>query len=456
MSLRLRLLLAIGLSVAVLWTGAALWMLRDLDRSLQRTLDERLAMSARMVAGLLVQSGGSSGSPITAQGALSVPGSRGMACQIRSLRGEVIATTRGDRAPIPAAIPGYRTAVVDGRAWRTYTLRTDDFDITTADRLDERALLRKRIALAAGVPFLIAAVGGLLALWLGTGRALAPLAGLRRTLAARSPEATDPINGGRLPAELQPLIAALNDLLERMRQALERERNFTNDAAHELRTPLTIIDTHLQVARLSAGDAALGSIADAATGVARMRATLEQLLMLARVEARVSFDDGTHATAEEALARAVDLCGEAASGRVKINGSPGNAATLDVPPPLAVAALRNLLDNALRYSPLEQPVEISMQRDGRDVLFTVSDRGRGMTFQQIQTATRRFWRGQDGQGGSGLGLAIADAIARRFGGSLAFESGPPPGGLTATLRLPLGLTSPNSGPWRGNSHWSGL
>ncbi|GAB3750080.1 ATP-binding protein [Lysobacter olei] len=437
MSLRLRLLLAIGLSVAVLWTGAALWMLRDLDRGLQRTLDDRLAMSARMVAGLLVQSGGGSGSLISTQGALSVPGSRGMACQIRSLRGEVIATTRGgDRAPISTSAPGYRTTVVDGQAWRTYTLRTDNFDITTADRLDERALLRKRVALAAGVPFLIAAVGGLLALWLGAGRALAPLAGLRRSLSARSPEATDPIDGSRLPAELQPLIAALNDLLERMCQALERERNFTNDAAHELRTPLTIIDTHLQVARLSAGDAALGSIADATTGVARMRATLEQLLMLARVEAHVSFDDGTHATADEALARAVDLCGEAASQRVKSYWDGGGAMVLEVPPPLAVAALRNLIDNALRYSPPDHSVEISTQCDGRHVSFIVSDHGPGMTDLQIQSATRRFWRGREAQSGSGLGLAIADAIARRFGGSLALQSSERRG-LRATLRLPV-------------------
>src|SRR5690606_27702803 len=150
-------LLAIGLSLAALWGGAALWMFLDLDRSLQRTLDERLAMSARMVAGLLERSGQGGVSIIPGDDALSVPGRPGMACQISSLRGELIATTRNPgQAPLAVTAPGYRTTVIEGDAWRTYTLRTDRFDITTADRLDERFLLRRRIALAAGVPFLIA------------------------------------------------------------------------------------------------------------------------------------------------------------------------------------------------------------------------------------------------------------------------------------------------------------
>lgn len=436
MSLRLRLLLAIGLSVAVLWTGAALWMLRDLDRSLQRTLDERLAMSARMVAGLLAQSGTGPGSPISAQGALTVPGSRGMACQIRSLRGEIVATTRGaGRAPIAVPAPGYRTAVVDGHAWRTYTLRTAAFDITTADRLDERALLRRRIALAAGVPFLLAALGGLAALWFGTGRALAPLTGLRRTLASRPPDATDPVDAGRLPAELRPLIDALNGLLERVGEALQRERSFTNDAAHELRTPLTIIDTHLQVARLSASEAARQPLADAATGVARLRGTLEQLLMLARVEGRVSFDDGTCISARDALdhAIAVAASGDAAR-RVTVTTVPDDS-VLDVPPQLAVVALRNLIDNALRYSPPGTPVEITAEpRDGA-MHFAVRDQGPGMTTEEVDVATHRFWRGRSPAGGSGLGLTLVDAIAKRSGGSLLLLV-QKPHGLDVRLVLP--------------------
>ncbi|WP_272953932.1 ATP-binding protein [Stenotrophomonas acidaminiphila] len=434
MSLRLRLLLAIGLSVAVLWTGAALWMLRDLDRSLQRTLDDRLAMSARMVAGLVAQSGTGIGSPISAQGALMVPGSHGMACQIRSLRGEIVATTRSAAgAPIAVRAPGYRTAVVDGHAWRTYTLRTAAFDITTADRLDERGLLRRRIALAAGVPFLLAALGGLAALWFGAGRALAPLAGLRRTLASRPPDATEPIDGGRLPSELRPLIDALNGLLDRMGQALQRERSFTNDAAHELRTPLTIVDTHLQVARMTAAEATQQPLADAASGVARLRGTLEQLLMLARVEGRVSFDDGTRITAVEAVDRAIAAVGDGAQ-RVKVTAPP-DPVLLALPPQLAVVALRNLVENALRYSPAGTTVDIAIESAAGQIRFVVTDHGAGMDVEELRSATRRFWRARTDTPGTGLGLTLVDAIASRFGGSLELTSATPQG-LSATLVLP--------------------
>lgn len=441
MSLRLRLLLAIGLSLAVLWSGAALWMVRDLDRSLQRTLDERLAMSARMVAGLLSQSGTDGAPTISAQGALTVPGSRGMACQIRTLRGEVLATTRGAaRAPLAVTAPGFRTAFADGQQWRTYTLRTEGFDITTADRLDERALLRQRIALAAGVPFLIAAIGGLLVLWFGTGRALAPLSGLQRTLASRHPDATDLIDGGQLPGELRPLIDALNGLLGRMSAAIQRERNFTNDAAHELRTPLTVIDTHLQVARLTAEGAARESLADAATGVARMRGTLDQLLMLARVEGRLPFDEDMHISAGEAVRRAIAVARADASESIVVSGS-GEARLLDVPPQLAVVALRNLVDNALRYSPERSPVEVLIDTDSAFARFRVSDRGPGMSEEAIQAATRRFWRGTvTPGGGSGLGLALVEAIAERFGGSISLVRHDPHG-LIAELVLPIRPTA---------------
>lgn len=438
MSLRLRLLLTIGLALAVLWGGAAVWMIRDLDRSLQHTLDERLAMSARMVAGLLSQSGQASASMVSAEGALSIPGSRGMACQIRSLRGEVVATTRGpDRTPLAVSGPGYRTTLIDGHPWRTYTLRTDNFDITTADRLDERSLLRRRIALAAGVPFLIAAVGGLLALWFGAGRALSPLGGLQRRLAQRHPDATDPVDGSQLPGELRPLIEALNGLLERMRQAIQRERSFTNDAAHELRTPLTVIDTHLQVARLTEGDEARQALDDAATGVERMRGTLEQLLMLARIEGRLPFDEGLHIGPGEAVSRAIVVAGNDAAERTVVQVDEGSRdLVLDVPPQLAVVALRNLVGNALRYAPADSRVDVEVVHPAPgQVRFVIADGGPGMDTAEAQSATRRFWRGAASQSGSGLGLTLVEAIAQRFGGSLLLTPRDPCG-LKVELTLP--------------------
>lgn len=436
MSLRLRLVLTIGIALAVLWSVAALWMLRDLDRSLQHTLDERLAMSARMVSGLLAQSqlGTDRTSQLTVRDAVTVPGSRGIACQIRSLRGEVVAMTQGAPSALMASSgPGYRTQTLDGAHWRTYTLQTGGFSITTADSLDERAGLRRRIALAAGLPFLIAAMGGLFALWIGASRGLAPLDRLRRTLTDRQPDSIQQLDVQSLPSELRPLISSLNHLLDRIAQAVLRERNLTNDAAHELRTPLTAIDTHLQVARLTTGEDAQQALADAGEGVRRMRATLDQLLMLARIEGRLPFDEGELISAEEVVSRVIAASGPEAASRIVRSGD-GGAAVLTVPPALAVAALRNLTDNALRYSSTESLVDVVTESDGETIGFRVIDRGSGFKLGDQEQAMQRFWRGRGGSG-SGLGLAIVNAIATRYGGHISLSPADD-AGTVAELVLP--------------------
>lgn len=437
MSLRLRLVLTIGIALALLWSVAAVWMLRDLDDKLQQTLDDRLAMSARMVSGLMAEGSAVGRSPLPPRDAVTVAGSRGMACQVRSLRGEVIATTQGaSSALLAAGAPGYRTRDIDGTAWRTYTLEANGLSITTADSLGERGELSRRIALAAGLPFLIAAIGGLLALWLGAGRALAPLSRLRRTLEQRQPDAGEAIDVPTLPGELRPLVEAINHLLQRVADAVARERSFTNHAAHELRTPLTAIDTHLQVARLTGGDDARRALADAGEGVQRMRATLDQLLMLARVEGRLPFDEGQWITAAQVVERVVSAS-PAEAGRVAVDAGTGGDAVLAVPPALAVAALRNLVDNALRYSPAGSPVQLILDADPDRVRFRVVDRGAGLKSDELLQATQRFWRGRavGGSGGSGLGLTIVEAIAKRHGGHVTL--GPGEGsGTVAELVLP--------------------
>jgi two-component system sensor histidine kinase QseC len=438
MSLRLRLVLTIGIALALLWGIAAAWMLRDLDRNLQRTLDERLAMSARMVSGLLEQAraGDANASPLAIRDVITVPGRRGIACQVRSLRGEVIATTRGASGALMAAhVPGYATRTLDGARWRTYTLQANGLSITTADSLNERAGLGRRIALAAGIPFLIAAAGGLLALWFGAGRGLAPLGRLRQTLALRAADSIEPLDAGSLPAELRPLVEALNQHLQRVAKAVLHERHFTSHAAHELRTPLTAIDTHLQVARLTTGEDAACALVDASEGVRRMRATLDQLLMLARVEGQARFDAGDPVPVGGIVDRVVATSAGGPSGRLACLDRSGEA-LLAVPAALVFAAVRNLVDNALRYSPPGSRVDLVVDADANSVRFQVCDQGAGLHPDEQANAVGRFWRGRSAPpGGSGLGLAIVTAIAERFEGRFTLRANAPTG-TVAELILP--------------------
>jgi len=276
-------------------------------------------------------------------------------------------------------------------------------------------------------------MGGLLALWIGANRGLAPLDRLRHTLAERQPDTIEPLDTRSLPTELKPLIESLNHLLHRIAQAVHRERNFTNDAAHELRTPLTAIDTHLQVARLTTGEEAQQALADAGEGVRRMRATLDQLLMLARVEGRLAFDEGEFISAEEVVSRVMAASTPEAASRMVRSGD-GGASVLAVPPALVVAALRNLTDNALRYSGAGSPVDLVIDEEGAAVRFRVIDRGPGFAPGEHEQAMQRFWRGRKGSG-SGLGLPIVHAIVTRYGGHLRLVAGDDMG-TVAELVLP--------------------
>ena len=436
MTLRVRLLLMIGISMILLWGGVAVWMLHDVDTEMHRTLDQRLAMSAHMVAGLMSQNpaawDGSTGR--TGASTLSMPPeSKGLACQV-SLRGEVIASTAGATPEtIATANLGFSDREIKGENWRSYTLETHGLRVTTADRLTERATLLRNVMVAAVVPFIVALIGSLMVLWFGVGRGLLPLERLRQVLARRTPDALTPIQNIPVSRDLLPLVNTLNHLLERMSVTISRERRFTSDAAHELRTPLTAIKTHLQVVRITDGKEAEVAMDYAEEGVARLQRTLSQLLTLSQVEGAFSWDDGRVAEANEVARLAMRDAAPDAPERIVLD-SDGNGAELALPQALAVTALRNLLDNALRHSPAENSVRLEIRRSPETISFHVFDRGPGLSDEELARATQRFWRRGSGRG-SGLGLSIVAAIAERFGGSFELRQRPE-SGLEAKLTLP--------------------
>ena len=436
MSLRTRLVLTLGATLLLLWGLAAAWLMRDLYQQVEATLDQRLAQSARMVSGLMAQL------PVEVweqadRRALSIPPIEGLACQVHSPRGEILARTHSDMQEIlKASEPGHAYREEDGVTWRVFTYQRNGLTITTADRMDERDLLMRNVLEVAVVPFVVALAGSLLALWIGVVRGLEPLGRLRDALARRHPDALAPVATHGVPHEIRPLVDTLNGLLARIQQAIVREQRFTNDAAHELRTPLTAIKTHLQVARRVEGEAARRALDHAEEGVARLSRTLDQLLMLARVEGRVHFEDGEASCAADVAELA--LRDAAANERARVTRpSAWPAGELAVPRELAITALRNLVDNALRHGPEGSPVAITARRNAPDgtLTFGVRDHGPGVAEAELDQLPRRFWRASPQQG-SGLGLAIVAANAERFGGRLAFAR-PEGGGLEARLTLPL-------------------
>ncbi len=437
MTLRLRLLLTIGASFALFWTLSSAWMLVDLRAEFRDTLDERLAASASMVAALVADA------PLLTLKASSraipyLSRNDGVACEIRLLRGgDIVGRTQNSPQRLGVAKPGYRTRTIDGVAWRSFTLEQNGVGITTADRLQRRQQLLQDIVLATFVPFAIAMVATLLALWLAIRRGLLPLESIRGALAARAPDALQPLPEHGLPGELAPLVATVNTLLERIERALGRERRFTGNAAHELRTPLTAVKTHIQVARLAGGGPeADRSLAHAEEAVGRLHSTIDQLLMLSRLEGPFSFEDGERVNAGAAVQAILKQFNPAQARRVAVMDEGGSGATLMVPASLATVALRNVLDNALRHGASDKPVTLRLRRAERAVSFVVEDQGAGMDAQDIGQAAQPFWRKGPGHG-SGLGLSIVDAIVTRYGGSWELAPGAG-GGLVARITLPAG------------------
>jgi signal transduction histidine kinase len=353
-----------------------------------------------------------------------------------SLRGEVLAQSHAtpDRS-LGNAGKGFHTQDIDGAQWRSFTLQVGDMWISTADRIEERELLNRSILISAAVPVVLALLGSLALLWLGVTQGLSPLLRIREAIARRGADSLEPLSLKRLPAELRPLVESQNQLFVRIASAIERERRFAGDAAHELRSPLTAIKTHLQVARLTTGKDSQQALAYAEQGADRLHRTLEQLLVLAKVEGSLGFDDGGASTVLEVVRHAVEDALHAQPGRIEVcNDGVASDQQLEAPAVLAILALRNLLENAMRHTRAGTEVVLKLRTLDDRLVARVLDQGPGVSAELLPRLTERFWR-MDGKGGSGLGLAIVQAIVERCHGRLAFDSSAE--GLCAILELPL-------------------
>lgn len=275
-------------------------------------------------------------------------------------------------------------------------------------------------------------------IWFATWRALKPLDAMAAEISGRAPERLDPVVPGAAPREIRPLIEALNDLFGRVGRAMENERAFTADAAHELRTPLAAIATQAQVAA-RARDAAERDHALAQLTASARRAShlVEQLLTLARLDPAASLPL-TELRLDKAAA---EVCAEHAAAALEkdiaLELDAPAAATLRANEAMLRVLLRNLIDNAMRYTPAGGRVVIGVTISPHAMQLAVSDSGPGIPAGQRAAALRRLHRlaGQDIEG-SGLGLSIVARIAELHGATLELADGIGQPGLTVRVAFP--------------------
>jgi len=479
MSLRWRLTLLFLAATLLVWAPVNLWIYTNALRDVNQIYDAHLARSARVLLSLAAASAERGEldelkhliptliptylPQLQGIGEVAEPGPKGnerlMAFQLLGRDGSVLlASASAPSRPLAAGIPGFSDSRVSGVRWRVFGVADPKQGLVlyAGEPQALRATVAWDLVESLLVPTFLA-VPVLLALtWTAASSGLRPLVVLVREVKQRAPQDLRPLSGVPVPPEVQPLVSALNDLLRRLGRALDRERQFTGNAAHELRTPLAALRVQAQVAQRAATEEQRHRALDQIiAGVGHAGHLVDQLLTLSRLDNRVvgQTERGVRLL-EVARRTAADLepLARDRSVSVQIEGA-DNAATCGDETCISIL-FRNLLDNAIRYGPLSGDVTLTVRDSGLFNRIVVTDQGPGLPDGQHAEMFERFRRGSAVKApGSGLGLSIVRRICELHGGSVHLENRPE-GGLRCEVRLPLIATaSPDLSP-PGSAHRS--
>jgi two-component system, OmpR family, sensor histidine kinase QseC len=440
-SLQQRLLTRTLGAVLVVWMGTAAFVGYEAKHEVDELLDAHLAQSAAL---LVVQQ---NATPDDDEPLLDAPTlhkyANRVAYQVFDEDRLVMHSPNVAHTPMAKHTQGFETlTLADGKSWRIFAApgRSKDVQIYVAERVDSRDEILWAVLRGFLPPLTIALPLLLIGLWWNVRSGLQPLQRLRQALLKRDTQTLTPVSLSETPQEVQPMLDALNDLLQRLSQRMETERRFTADAAHELRTPIAAIRAQAQVALSSTtnDEVRQQALQDTLLGCDRASRVVEQLLTLARVEGPQDVASEPFRLDQLAQQVLADLTPDALRR--------GQTLELLAPEPLQVNGqstlwqilLRNLIDNAMRYSPDGAVVRINAQRlDPIHVQVIVQDSGGGLSSADMARLGERFFRVLGNQAtGSGLGWSIVRHIAHLQQVDVQVGKSPDLGGLQVILRFP--------------------
>lgn len=439
-SLRWRLLRLVTVATLLAWALAAAFIYHQARHDVQELMDAQLTETAKVLLALAPDSPASP-SRTMAEVRAPVDDHGEMPLEFQVLRPDGVALLRSANGPrLPSnAEPGYRDLEFEATPWRSLVLVTADGTLRAqvAHPITYRDKEALEIAWNAILPLALLLPVLVLLIYFSIRHGLRPLDDLASDVATRSPENLGHLATGAVPLEARPLVRALNQLLGRLTTTLENERRFTADAAHELRTPLAALKVQAQIAMATRDpEQHRHALSQVLAGTDRATRLVEQLLRLARLDPIVRLAD-THPVDLAELARAVlAQAPSLPSGRDEAPRllTPEAPVVIDGDPDLLGIALRNLIDNALRYTPAGAGITVSAGREHGEPYLAVTDTGPGVPPEDLPRIVERFYRGRDaGAEGSGLGLAIVRRIAELHGARLEVDN-LPGGGLIARLR----------------------
>lgn len=348
------------------------------------------------------------------------------------------------RLPLFEAEDGFSDKVIDGQKWRIFTAYNAKAGTRTvlAEKYGTRNELGHRIALDdLYIMLLTFPLSGLL-IWIIIGRGLDSLDKVAEEVSSRAPTHLEPVNIKQIPEEIKPVIDELNKLFFRLKQGFEREKRFAADAAHELRTPLAALKAQAQVAlhtqSLEEKDQALHKLiasVDRSTHIVQQLLTMHKMVPEAVRHGEQESVNLIKLTREiiamlapAAVEKQIDL---SLDTEKNIPILQGNQAALSI-------LIRNLVDNAIRYSKNKGKVNVYIKKLENDVIIEIEDTGPGIPEELRQRVFERFFRILGNKStGSGLGLAIVQQVVDLHGGRIELDTPVHGNGLIVRVYLPV-------------------
>jgi signal transduction histidine kinase len=338
------------------------------------------------------------------------------------------------------SVTGFSDETTSDERWRTFAYVVPGHTVQISQRMAVREELAADAALRSAVPIAVLIPLSWLLLGFVINRVMRRLNRVTAIVTARETESREPIPLKDVPSEVAPLVRAMNNLLERLRENLERQRSFVSDAAHELRTPLAAL--HLQIGnlrRVARGRQLLSRLTDLEDGARRASNLVAKLLRLARYDANLPCSPKDEVDIDDVIAHCLEELSPVATQdgiAIEIQAEAslrvwGRAVDLRI-------LLSNLLDNAVRYTPTGGRVVVrsSTNADGCGIV-EICDTGPGIPAYLHERVFERFFRtGSPEIEGTGLGLSIARSIAERHAISISLENGSGGAGLMVRLCMP--------------------
>jgi two-component system sensor histidine kinase QseC len=442
-SVRRQLLVLLLTAVSLAWIIAATMSFRDARHEVAEVLDAHLAQTASLIS---VQRDGDEREDDDEVDTEHAPvlhryGRRVMFQVWRDGTALGLHSQHAPDTPLSTVRDGFSDATIGGARWRVFSTwdARSRVLVQVAEQNHERDELATAVARNFVVPLAVTLPALGLVIWAAVGRATRSLTHVNQQVASRSADNLTPLDVADAPSEIGALVTGLNQLFERVHGLIEQERRFTADAAHELRTPLAGIRAQAQVALGATADAERARALNGVIGGCdRATHTVEQMLTLARLAPDAVLFQPTSVDLAAVLKSTIsDLAPVALAKGMDIELKPEQHVLVSGDAGLLAIVFRNLIDNALRYSPQATRVAVQIEPADDVALVRITDAGPGISASARANIGRRFHRAPGTRApGSGLGLSIVHRILELHRGRMQFDALPTGSGFQVTVVLP--------------------